>query len=285
MRLLKIITINVFILILLLCCFEFILYIVYKKNNPDETYHIGKIQYKSFIIPKRFKTVEGKEFKKKPIIVLGCSFAYGSFSNKLSLSSKRPVYNYSLPGKGFQNALYILQNKLYDKNIDNPEYIIYVMMSDHIRRMYSSVCMGDFVGYPFYSFNKKGELVMKYDYYPVYRQFYVFYYLNNIFYNFFLRNHYDLHNKYVNAYFMEMNKSLKEIYPNIKFVILIYGDKSNFGLDMSFLEKNGLIVLQTNEITGVDILSSEYQISDTDLHPNEEAWEIIIPALIKELNL
>ncbi len=292
MKIIKIIFINILFLILLLGIFELILFFYYSNKEPNEKYHIGKIPYINLLTPDRFRPPVGVNYNKRPIIILGCSFAFGQYLNenqtlgyKLANYSHRPVYNYAVCGKGIQNALFILQNKLYDTSIKDPEFIIYVMMSDHIRRLYTNVCMGDFVGYPDYRIDKNGNIKLYRDYFPVYRQFYTFYYFNNLFYKYILRKNYKRHNLYINAYFEEMNKEIKKQFPNIKFVILIYGDKNNFGLDLSKLEKDGFIILQTDEISGVNLLQRKYQLSETDTHPTEEAWDIIIPALVNRLCL
>lgn len=292
MRVLKIIFFNILILFLLLCIFEVFLVIDNKRKAPNDKYHIGKLPYINLLRPERFRKPSGLNGTKQPIIILGCSFAYGwalkdeqTLGFKLSQYANVPVYNYAVQGKGLQNALFILQNKIYDNSIKNPQYVIYVMMSDHIRRLYTNVCMGDFVGYPIYKIDKYDNLTLKYDYFPFYRQFYTFYFFNNLIFNNLLYKDYKRHNRYVNAYFLQMNKEIKKQYPNIKFVILIFGDKNNFGLDLSKLEKNGFIILQTQEITGINFFNSRYQLSSTDPHPTEEVWNIIAPALADKLNL
>lgn len=291
MKIIKIILINLLVLFFLFVVFEYFLFLDNKKKSPNDEYHIGKIPYINLLRPERFRPVSGLSFSKRPVIILGCSFAYGKFLNddetlsyKLARYTQRPVYNYAVEGKAFQNALYILENKIYDTNIKNPEYVIYVMMSDHIRRLYTNVCMADFVGYPLYVFDKNGKLYMKKPYYPVYRQFYTFYFINNWIFKKFLEKDYNRHSKYVNAYFKAMNEEIKKQYPDTKFVILMYGN-NNFGLNLSELEKSGFIIINTQDITGVNLLSREYQQSDTDKHPVAKAWDIVVPALADRLKL
>lgn len=292
MRIFRILLVNILLFIALFALSEFVLFQKNLNKVPGIKYRIEKIPYRNLLSPERFRPVSGESFNKRPIILFGCSFAYGfslkdeeTIGYKLSQLSKRPVYNYAVQGKAFQNALFIIQKKLYDTHIKNPEYVIYIMMSDHIRRLYSNVCAEDFVGQPEYKLNKNGEMILVKDYFPLWRQFYSFYYFNNIIFQLWLKDDYVRHNKYVTAYFKSMKKYITLQYPDIKFVILMYGDKNNFGLDMSELENDGFIVLQTEEISGVNLLQRKYQKSDSDTHPVSEAWEIVAPALVDRLKL
>ncbi|MGN0005244.1 MAG: hypothetical protein ACI37Z_04670 [Candidatus Gastranaerophilaceae bacterium] len=77
------------------------------------------------------------------IFIFGCSYAYGGpleadeiFSAYLAEDTKYSVYNFAYGGWGIQHFLALLEN--YDfSSIKSPKYVIYVYMSDHVRRMYS----------------------------------------------------------------------------------------------------------------------------------------------------
>lgn len=293
MKIFKILVVNILLLLSFFAFSEFVLFKENQKKIPDVKYHIGKIPYIYLLLsPDRFRPVSGESYVKKPIIILGCSFAYGfdlkyedTIGYKLSELTKRPVYNYAVQGKAFQNSLFILEKKMYDTKIKNPEYIIYIMMSDHIRRLYSNVNIEDFVGQPIYKLDKDGYMTLKKDYYPVYKQFYTYYALNNAVFNAFLKKDYDRHNKYIYSYFKTMKKYISSEYPDIKFVILMYGGRNNFGLDMSKLQEDGFIVLQTEDITGINLLQRKYQKSDVDKHPIPCAWDIVAKGLKERLKL
>ncbi len=293
MKIFKVIFINLLVLILLFSLSEFFLFKQYQITRPDLEYKIEKVPYENLVkTPGRFRKASGLNYKKQPIIIFGCSYAYGEFlddedtiSAKLSKLSKRPVYNYAIKGKGLQNTLFIVQNKLYDTNIKNPKYAIYIMMSDQIRRLYTNVCPDDYVGQPIYKFNKLGEPVIKSSYYPRYRQFYSFYYLNNLVYKYILEKQFNRHNRYVTLYFEQIQRQLKEQFPDIKFIILMFGDKTNFGLDMSRLKDDGFTVISTEELTGINFFEKKYQISEKDIHPNSEVWEIVASKLVEKYKL
>ena len=239
-----------------------------------------------------FRPTFGTQYKKQSIIILGCSYAYGEFLTdeqtlgyKLSKATKRPVYNYALKGKGFQNALYIIQNNFLDANIKNPKYFIYVFLNDHVRRIYSNSCMSDFVGQPLYKLDKNNQLYLYKDYYPRYRQFYTFYFFNNIIYKLFIEKDIERNNKYVNAYFKAMNTEIKKRFPNTKFIVLTYGNQDLYKYDFSELINDDFIVLNTDCLSNEKLMSAKYQISNSDTHPNEQAWDVILNPLIERLSL
>ena len=96
-----------------------------------------------------FRPVEGLEYTDKtPIVLLGCSFAYGHIlpdneilSARLVEKAKRTVYNLGYPGWGVQNIIYLLQNNELFKNPkklskgEGTQYFIYWYINDHLRRM------------------------------------------------------------------------------------------------------------------------------------------------------
>ncbi len=94
-----------------------------------------------------------------------------------------------------------------------------------------------------------------------------------------------------------MNKS-KDVYKNAKWVILLYPPKSHVNIKrystddtplmdediMETLEEMGYIVLNAEDLTDKPIRNLEYRSIDGD-HPNEKAWDAVVPALIKELGI
>lgn len=293
MKIIKIIAINVALLVILLAVIEFCLFYSFSKGDSKIKYNLKPIPYKNFLEYSFPREPVGLQYKNRPIILTGCSYIYGLFMEdnhtpyyKLSELTKRPVYIYALPGKGLQHTLYILQNKFYDTSIKDPEYFIYVMMGDHIRRMYSQTMFDDFMGYPLYHINHKtGEIKQTSDIYPIYRKFFTYYFIKNIIYFNWFQYDYKTHEDNAFVYFRAIRKEIERQYPNIKFVILLYDDYNKFGLDFLKLEKEGFIVLQTKELTGVNLQVKDYQVSEKDTHPTEKAWDIVIPALVKKLKM
>lgn len=292
MKILKIIFINLLILFVLAICLEACLFLSFKKCHPSARYNFKSLSYKD-VIKKSFpRSPVGLDYDKPPIILMGCSYIYGLFYEnehtphyKLSELTKRPVFNYAIPGKGLQHALFVVSNKLYDSRMKKPEYFIYVMMDDHVRRMYTQVMFNDNFAQPVYKIDNFGKITLKNEKFPLYRKFFSVYYFYNLYYfSYFYKNYY-VHQKNVFAYFRTMKKLLDKQFPGIKFVILLYDDYNKFGINFSQLEDEGFIVLQTKELTGIRLQQPEYQMSKTDTHPTEAAWDVVIPALVNKLGL
>ena len=90
-------------------------------------------------------------------------------------------------------------------------------------------------------------------------------------------------NTYI-LYAKEIKKEIeKQFGKDVKLSILVVKE---FGFEnWDELKSDGINIINLNEILGFDINTREYQISCTNNHPNEKAWEVILPALIKELSL
>ena len=112
----------------------------------------------------------GAEYKnKKPIVIFGCSYAYGflldreqTFSYKLSKLTHRTIYNRAYPAWGSAHMLYQTRDENLYKEIPEPEYVIFLSMHDHFRRLYVMTFMsGDILCENFYLRykEKNGELI------------------------------------------------------------------------------------------------------------------------------
>ena len=91
----------------------------------------------------------------------------------------------------------------------------------------------------------------------------------------------------MNLYFKEIKKEILKNFPGSKFIILIYDYKGiDNELKIKELGMNEIAdkVIILNDIVDIDLTSSKYKIDD-NLHPNAEAWQIIVPELVKELEL
>ena len=84
-----------------------------------------------------------EDSKLKPILLFGCSFAYGynipfetTFSEELGRYTKRPIYNRALNGASPSLMLYQLSNEEFYKTIPQPEYVIYTYIADQACRMF-----------------------------------------------------------------------------------------------------------------------------------------------------
>ena len=304
---LKVILINLLLLFLIYACIDFAIYNcavlkIYFNNSkimPLNKYHIiynkRYLNYKYSSFDEfyennvHFRPVAKNQYNKNPVLIFGCSFAYGealndeqTFSYKLSQYTKRPVYNRGYLGWGIQDMLYQLRRKDFYNNIKEPEYIIYTYIGAHAIRLYSET--GIINPQIFYTETAEGLKENK------------FYTTVNPFYNYVIKGiHLLYYSKQsnilppkqtiplINKYFIESKKIADKHWQNTKFVILVYSDQGYE--DWKYLEKEGFIVIKVKELTKENISDLKYQISKLDTHPSEKAWDLIVPLLSKKLNI
>lgn len=260
-----------------------------KIKTFEEEYDVIKVN--------NFRKPEGLNYKKKPIIIFGCSFAYGeglsnnqTFSYKLSQLSKRPVYNRAFCGWGIQHMLYQIRQDSFYKDVKEPEYVIYVFIDDQIRRLYLDIFDPTNKQIYLRYIEKNDKLIEKKTLFP-------------FLWNFYTINDYQLkkateiagksenENKnfdFMKKMFIESKREINKRYPREKFIIIKYenGKNPHFCYTTNRwkeLEKAGFIVIGVNELVGKDLTSKEFRLNND--HPNEKAWDLIVPALVKKLNL
>lgn len=249
-----------------------------------------------------------KENEKKPIIVFGCSFAYGAlledtdtFEYKLSRLTNRTVYNRAFQGFGISPMLWMLrQDKFYeDLSGAEPEYVIYVYYVDHLRRIfYDKYGLDLNVWVSFDDVNNhlvestpKDLYLTKFQLYKKYKKYIIH---NKIFAN----ENKDINFDLLKLYFEESRKELQKRYPNIKFIIIKHpcsiATLADIGEEnvqkytyitprWKELEDEGFIVYDLLDKLDVDITSNEYTFPDS--HPNEKAWDVVTKKLVEDLNL
>ncbi len=239
------------------------------------------------------RTPEGLVYKrKKPIVLFGCSYAYGyglspkqTFAHKLSVRSRRSVYNRSFTSFSLQHFLAQAKSKALYEKIPQPEYVIYVYMHDHLRRLYLySFAQWNILNEEFdlrYK-EKNGELEEITNSNFLLNQIKRLY-IANMLYHWYVekavinnpKQSYDFALKHFIAAKNEMSKHWKKS----KFAVLIYDD---FELCSDFkaqLEQNGFKVVDVRGLAD----NSKYMLKSNT--PNEDAWNKIVPKVIKELKL
>lgn len=224
------------------------------------------------------------------IILLGCSFTYGyrlgengTFGAVLSDYTNKSVYNWGISSTSPREILYILQNKnlisklIQDRN--NVEYVIYTYIPDHIFRLYYNLLELS----PIYKLKNNSELVYKKN--SLYNATFFSREMQKIAY--FLSSDKDK-NKLFSAYMSEINKEITKTFKykdkDTKFIIFVFFPENISDWDaISNLDDN-IIVVKLSDLIDIDILSEEYIISKDDIHPNTEAWKLIVPKLINYLD-
>lgn len=303
-KLLRLIFINILVLFILLLILEFTLYNFSKKIAYNHNYYpkyFGGIKIFGYVKEKKLmRKPEGLQYKKAPIIVFGCSFAYGNnlndnqtFSHKLSILSKRPVYNRAFNGWGMQQILYQLKRTDFYKEVKDPEYIIYVAIQDHFNRLFryqfDPRCGCDYI-FLRYKHTKNGFEEI-HPQFPFLWQLYTVKYSQMFYEEKIIESDNNKRKNYDFLYEIlhECMKYKNEHYPKAKFIILMYKNEEKSFLEDANLNKkltnDGFTILDTSKLT-YPIVFEEKKYRETDnLHPSEKAWDIIVPALIKKLKL
>lgn len=316
MKILKIISINlllVFIILLIgeICCL--VSGYKFQQQFIKDKYETIKYLFSRYTtdlcteyydVPNnKMRPIEGKFFKKNPIILFGCSVTYGNkladnenFSGTLSKLTKRPVYNMAGDGWTFAHMLKNLKTNKTIENI-NPDYIIYTFITDQKRRLFF------FQGWPHdtglylrYEFDKNHNLVEIIPH-------------NNIFWRSYLVKtiQYKIQeNKIANEQktdelmlkiLSESTKIMKNRYPNAKLIMLLYSDadckkgerdiypNNQFLTDYEekAIKDIGFKIVNIEEEMGFPPCTSEYKVDNH--HPSAKFWNEFTPKLVRKFNM
>lgn len=252
-------------------------------------------------IYENLRPVEYRNKSKNPVIIFGCSFAFGhnlnqneTFSYKLANYTDRTVYNRAYGGQGIPFFYYQLNDEALMKTFpSNSEYIIYVFIRDHINRnlrlfsweMYNL----KLINYKLK--NNKLKLVNNNNIFSYLNYFYLVKYIKSIIYGFEIKNR-DKKEKLFFKYIEESDKIIKEKFPQAKFVILYMYDPVDTNFDDSFdfnylyeVVKNinpNIILLNSTKLCP-SLTSVNYWLKDG--HPNAKAWDLLVPEISKKLEM
>lgn len=232
--------------------------------------------------------------KQSPVVLLGCSYTYGdgladkdTFSALLAEYSNREIYNLGLGGRSPRTMLYLLRDNFnYTKeeilkNNTNVQYVIYTYIPDHKRRLYVNLVSNDI---PFY---KKDNNHLVLTQVSLFKRTYVYKSLMELIYAYKIKYYpEDVFNLF-HLYIKEINQEIKKQFhfgnEKTKFVILVYEEDEKDAWED--IKDDNIIIIKVKDLTNIDVLSPEYKVAPNDCHPNEKAWQVIVPALMKELNM
>lgn len=272
---------------------------------PQFTYRFGLMSFEEFLKKEKQDYKKYINQRNKSIIVFGCSFAHGSWQNGdsgnftdiLNKYSKRYVYNRAFGGFGPAPMLWQVENNEFYNNIKiEPEYIIYVFISYQPQRITTDK-WGDSSSRPIYiGYNQKnGKLVENKS--PLLllcrlnfiKKLIVDHYMKKYSSENGKEELFDLFKMHLSQSKVDLQKK----YPNTKFIIIKYpmGIDSTQALEKYFyetdkweeLKEEGFIVYDLKKEINEDLTDKKYLLPD--LHPNQKAWEIIVPKLINDLNI
>lgn len=314
MKYIKIILFNIVFILFILFCMNFYAYYSDIEWNDEQKNDIKLIleKYISFmnrdiseidtinnlIYNDEFRPVENVNNKDlPPIILFGCSFVYGTwltntqtFSYQLGKLTKRKIFNRAMGGWGVQHMLYQLRNEDFYNYINEnspdlePEYIIYLSISDHKSRIFAPVR----ISYPpsysvFYKYDKKtNDFIQKKR---------IFFTDKFVLYPLIKRQLSGLIEQHFNAqiseiffnYLIACKKEQEKKFPNAKFVIIFYEDDSKLTTCyMNKLIKNNFIIITKDDFK-IDVEEEKYKFPDS--HPNASVWEEITPRIVEKLQI
>lgn len=221
---------------------------------------------------------------KKPIILTGCSFTYGdglseneTLSAKLGRKTGRPIYNRAGKGWGLSHFLFLTEFDYFYKKHSEPEYLFYIFIENHLNRINKFKIEPLYVDFqPRYKLSNSKLFLMEPTIFD--RLVLVENYQNN-------HHHYDPTILYF--YFKKANENIKKYWKNTQLVILKYPTSDDYKTCnheiWNIIKKEGILVLDVDKLTDVDLRDDKYKVDGW--HPTAEAWDNVLPSLIKELKL
>ncbi len=282
-------------------------YCFYKTKAENETFKLKadklasnntrqyKLKYK--ILEPYNTEIDRNSFIKentnyKPIIWFGCSFAVGAGLEdnqtpcfKISNLTQRSCINKAKGATGTQFMYYQLKNDEEMSNAADAEYIIYTFIWNHIQRLYNYQInpLIDMFNLRYKVVNGNLEEI-KPVFKPLYSSFFIKRILNRKVNTAAKKEsvNFDLFNKIIE----ESVKLSKKRYPNSKFILLEFPDLSRNELpeyEIKKLEEMGITVIRVENLIDkeINIYDEKYWLPD-NIHPASEAWDIILPELVKK---
>ncbi len=310
-RFFKIILINFLLILIILTFIEYLNFLSVvkyyaKAENRKYNYslHIDTFDtFYNYFKKNLMRPVENKNISANPVIIFGCSFAYGdnlkynqTFSHKLAKYIKRPIYNMALGGWSVANMLYQIENDPLIKNMavsspstHTPKYIIYVYGPWQDHRIYLHVFdLGDNRLCVHYNRKKNSDILIQQKLPPFLFSFYTIKKIDK--YIAFLKGNNTYFEKSRNnltiLFFKQSINLMKKYWNNnyTQYFILNYSNTTQPFLKILEKETDWKIInLYDLENCNNIFNNAEFQISETNIHPNEKAWDIIAPAFANQI--
>ncbi len=260
------------------------LFIWYYLNTYKRFFYTKKEYDKLFIEGDKyyyfqFRTPENTDSPLKPILLMGCSFAYGSeleqnqsFMHKLAEITRRPIYNRAIAARGANEMLYQAQSEEFYSIVPEPEWLIYVFIPDQIRRTVIPCSIIDYGVFYDKNLKRKREI-----------NFPIIYAIKQQSINFYTPQYIDF---YISV-LTQIKKETQKHWKDTKYFILYYWDEEYINVWNYMkpkLEAEDFITATMQDLANDNLMSGEYTLSD-NIHPSEKAWEIITPEIIRELEI
>lgn len=241
-----------------------------------------------YIVKYNMRKPFGTKYKNKPIVIFGCSYAYGydlkdeqSLGYKLSEYTKRPVYNRAFNGFGIQHMLYQLEREDFYKEVPQPEYVIFVYINGHISRCYSK--KRDWFINEYLSYEKKNNRLIRWHkfYAPIFNLYSVNSVYNSVINTFFMFN--IPITDFARQHFIQSKEMVDKHWKGTKFVVINYDDNNE--KEINELEKYGIKIIHVNHLAPQVNPQQKTFIVRENVHATEATWSLLVPKICKELNL
>lgn len=224
--------------------------------------------------------------EKKPVILFGCSFAEGAGltdnntpCSRISKLTGRSCINRAKGAMGAQFMYYQLLNEDFYKQAPEAEYIVYIYIYNHLKRLYYYQVnpLIDMFNLRYKIENGKLKEIKPF-FKPFYSSYAVKRLLNTKSADFAEEEGKDF--KLFNKIMLESVKLIKEHYPAAKIIMLEYPEPFNLSIpdyEREQLESMGVKPVKVLDLTqDIDIYDKKYWLED-DIHPSDAAWDIIMP--------
>lgn len=252
------------------------------------------------------RTIFNDNYSKNPIVVFGCSYAYGhglkkqdSFPYKLSNITKRPVYSFAGCGKNAVSSLdtlidFIKDNPEYKNQLSKVDYVVYVYMHNHISRFMNPDKELDFDYTGIYQYSNIDKIFNK--------NRITRYIVSRLKQKNILEDYPNTKKSkvFLKGVIKRWIKSVKEYVPNAKVIIILYDEKivsepkdtvkylrelmsHSLWKEIELQSFGKVQVVHTQDLTGF-VFDKNYKLKQdiSDWHPNEKAWKVLTPLFVQK---
>lgn len=237
-----------------------------------------------------FRKDENINSKEKPIVIFGCSFAYGTglkedetFSAKIAKLTGHPTYNRACSGCGLAQFLYLSRcDNFYNYIKQEPEYAIYIYINDHKNRLDKFKIIPQVqVFQPKYKVKNNHLKEQKPKIFDNLYFFEDFQYNYNYWFN-------RVTPELVKLYFTETEAAIRKHWKNTKLIILVY---PTIDTHMDFSDEywtkleqdTSYKVILIKNLTDVNLIDEKYKLDGE--HPTAECWDILVPKIINAIGI
>lgn len=301
-------TVRIFlILCLFLILIDYLLYVylIIKDKSNFKSYcpfYRTNFSIYSFVRNTKFNTYNENSKNKHGIVIFGSDYAADiyidnsdNFATQIANYTKRTVYNRAIAGGGIQHAQIQLDSHFIDDKIKNSDTAIYLLDSlvDNSR----SYTYSGPIFQPFWILNKSiyPRYIIEKDNIRFFRTKIPFI-RGSIVYRFLEKICKDRGNKRkitsqeindMYMYFTHLNKSLRQINPDIKFYVVIYhetiSDIENIISGKNPFDNTDITLIPVFDLVNVNLNEPVYRKQNNT--PTSEAWNIVIPQVCEKMNL